>query len=395
MTSTKKTYVRLTLGQKVMICKMAREQPRSRQALREMATRAFDLPRPMSERTLHSILKSHNTLLKVAENNYKRKKFVDPVVEEFDNALLAEFDRMAEQVSTITDYSLVFRAKLFWDEHFSTYPAEKRPGFSKGWVYRFRKRHGIRCIRKQGEAASVKPSSIVDGRARMRELTEKYELRNINNMDETSFFYHADAPRTLSRRATVSGHKADKTRLTMAVTTNADGSDKLPLLFIGRAAKPRAFKNHNVANEFDADYTNSKKAWMNTSLFQSWLLQLDLRMILEQRYVLLLVDNVSSHVTPSVPLRNVKLEFLPKNTTSVLQPLDQGIIACIKSRFTRIKIEDSVNRYIAGLPQEDISILTAIDWAAQAWKAVSQDTISNCWKHSGITTSMSMSRILN
>ncbi|KAE8893665.1 hypothetical protein PF005_g28333 [Phytophthora fragariae] len=80
MTSTKKTYVRLTLGQKVMICKMAREQPRSRQALREMATRAFDLPRPMSERTLHSILKSHNTLLKVAENNYKRKKVVDPVV---------------------------------------------------------------------------------------------------------------------------------------------------------------------------------------------------------------------------------------------------------------------------------------------------------------------------
>ncbi|KAE8894943.1 hypothetical protein PF010_g13859 [Phytophthora fragariae] len=41
----------------------------------------------------------------------------------------------------------------------------------------------------------------------MRELTDKYVLRSIYNMDETSFFSHADAPRTLSRKATLSGHK--------------------------------------------------------------------------------------------------------------------------------------------------------------------------------------------
>lgn len=59
MASTKKIYVRFTLGQKVTICKMAREKSHSRQALREMATRAFDLPRPISERDLHNILKSN------------------------------------------------------------------------------------------------------------------------------------------------------------------------------------------------------------------------------------------------------------------------------------------------------------------------------------------------
>lgn len=260
MVSTKKTYVRLTLGQKVMLCKMAHEQPRSRHALLEWATRAFDLPNSMSESTLRNILKSTSTLLKVPEANYKNKKFASAVVEEFDKALLAEFDRMAEQVSTITDYSLIFRAKLFWVERFSALPVSRRPGFSKGWMYRFRKRHGIRCLRKQGEAASVKPCSIVDGRVSMRVLTDQYELHNIYNMDETSFYYHADAPRTLSRKSTVAGYKADKTRLTMAVATNADGSDKLPLLFIGRAANPRAFKGHNVASEFGADYTNRKKS---------------------------------------------------------------------------------------------------------------------------------------
>ncbi|GMF37314.1 unnamed protein product [Phytophthora fragariaefolia] len=107
-------------------------------------------------------------------------------------------------------------------------------------------------------------------------------------MDETSFFYRADSPRTLSRKSAVAGIKADKTRVTMAVATNADGSDKLPLLFIGKAAQPRAFAGHNVTNELGVEYTSSSKAWMNTEIFQTWLRELDLRMILERRRILLL-----------------------------------------------------------------------------------------------------------
>ncbi|EGZ08704.1 hypothetical protein PHYSODRAFT_318663 [Phytophthora sojae] len=221
----------------------------------------------------------------------------------------------------------------------------QRPGFSKGWAYRFRKRHDIRCIRKQGEAASVKPSSVDGGRAKMREITDRYELPDIYNLDETSFFYHADAPRTLSRKKMVAGYKADKTQLTMVVATNADGSDKQSLLFIGKMAQPRA----------------SKKAWMNTHIFHDWLRELDMCMLLAGRRILLLVDNVSSHTRPSIPLFNVRLEFLPKNTTSVLQPLDQGIITCTKSKFMRIKVEDSVDKCIAGKPQVKISILMAVE----------------------------------
>ncbi|OWZ08862.1 Tigger transposable element derived 4 [Phytophthora megakarya] len=120
---------------------------------------------------------------------------------------------------------------------------------------------------------------------------------------------------------------------------------------------------------------------MNGGIFKDWL---DLRMGLEKRRILLLAHNVSSHMRPPVALWNVRLEFLPKNTTSMLQPLDQGIIVCVKRSFTRIKIEDSVDRYVAGHPQQIISIRTAEDWASRAWNDVTPTIIGNCWVHSGI-----------
>jgi DDE superfamily endonuclease len=44
-----------------------------------------------------------------------------------------------------------------------------------------------------------------------------------------------------------SGMKGNKKHLTYAFTTNADGSEKLPPLIIGKAAKPRAFQKKSGA----------------------------------------------------------------------------------------------------------------------------------------------------
>uniref|UniRef100_A0A1A9VD98 HTH CENPB-type domain-containing protein n=1 Tax=Glossina austeni TaxID=7395 RepID=A0A1A9VD98_GLOAU len=45
-------------------------------------------------------------------------------------------------------------------------------------------------------------------------------------------------------------------------------------------------------------------------------------------------DNGSSHST-DLCHRNIQLEFLPSNTTSLLQPLDQEIIATFKAYYIR------------------------------------------------------------
>ena len=50
--------------------------------------------------------------------------------------------------------------------------------------------------------------------------------------------------------------------------------------------------------------------------------------------VLLFLDNCTSHIMDN-ELSNVKLIFFPSNTTSVLQPLDQGIITNFKSFYRK------------------------------------------------------------
>ena len=51
----------------------------------------------------------------------------------------------------------------------------------------------------------------------------------------------------------------------------------------------------------------------------------------KKRKVLLFIDNAPSHTESE--LSNIRLVFLPANTTTITQPLDQGIIKNFKVFF--------------------------------------------------------------
>ncbi|GFY07396.1 tigger transposable element-derived protein 1 [Trichonephila clavipes] len=72
------------------------------------------------------------------------------------------------------------------------------------------------------------------------------------------------------------------------------------------------------------------KAWMTTAIFTEWFhncLVPEVEAYMKEKSldfkVLLIVDNAASH--PQLEHPNVQLIFLPPNTTSLIQPLDQGI----------------------------------------------------------------------
>ena len=46
----------------------------------------------------------------------------------------------------------------------------------------------------------------------------------------------------------LSGKKLQKERITISLTTNADGSTKLPPFIIHKYARPRAFTRRNISN---------------------------------------------------------------------------------------------------------------------------------------------------
>jgi len=74
---------------------------------------------------------------------------------------------------------------------------------------------------------------------------------------------------------------------------------------------------------------------LEQSIFQSWIKRVNELMRKESRNILLLMDNASSHqLEESETLSNVRLHFLPPNTTAHLQRIDQGIIHSFKSSLT-------------------------------------------------------------
>lgn len=113
-------------------------------------------------------------------------------------------------------------------------------------------------------------------------------------------------------------------------------------------------------------------------------------------HIALITDNCPTHPLPEQsPLNytgplppvitNVALIFLPPNTTSKLQPLDQGIIASFKAAYRRNYADYMVkyfNLHKKAPPKLDI--LSAIYLTADAWESIPASTIINCWKKSGI-----------
>ena len=82
--------------------------------------------------------------------------------------------------------------------------------------------------------------------------------------------------------------------------------------------------------------------------------------------------------------------FVPANTTSVLQPLDLGIIKNFKEWYRKplfqyilAKIEECSS---TSEVTKSLTILHAIRWVAKGWKQVGSDTIKKCFRKAGILT---------
>jgi hypothetical protein len=194
----------------------------------------------------------------------------------------------------------------------------------------------------------------------------------------------------------MSGVKGIKKRITYALTTNADGSEKLPPFIIGKAKSPHAF-NKKTSTQLGFLYRNNAKAWMTTVLYCEWLRNVDKDMRKAGRQILLLQDNFSGHVPPS-DLTNIRVENFSPNLTAHVQPMDAGIIRCFKAHYRRFFMQRALDRYDSDIPPAmiyDINQLEAMHIADLAWREVSAQTVANCWIKSGILpTSVTVAAIL-
>jgi len=84
--------------------------------------------------------------------------------------------------------------------------------------------------------------------------------------------------------------------------------------------------------------------------------------------------------------------FLPANTTSLIQPCDQGIIRTFKAHYRReiragivAELDDIRDQSEAGAVAKKISFLNTLRLVAMLWKRVSEKTIENCFRKGGFS----------
>ena len=97
-------------------------------------------------------------------------------------------------------------------------------------------------LRRFGESGSVDVEALEECLTEIRAQLDQYNATDIYNMDETGLFYRLQADSSLSTHQ-LEGQKQSKERMTMTICSNADGSDKFPLWFIGKFLNPRCFEN--------------------------------------------------------------------------------------------------------------------------------------------------------
>lgn len=267
------------------------------------------------------------------------------------------------------------------------------------WCRNFLKRQNLRSKMLHGEAGSVNPELVKEGMEKIRDACKKYPPSMIFNVDETGILWKLMPKRTYlstkENRKTARGTKGMKfkDRLSAFMCANADGTAKVDMAIIGKAANPRCFRLRKCPLKYFAQ----ANAWSDTATFLKWWKEVFLPFIRRWTHlpVLLLMDGCSSHDDLVDDKGQVTVMTYPPNCTSVHQPMDMGIIYATKLIYRRellsVKVstmgvaetlraqakERKMARGVAGLAEgHHPHVLDAADLLKRAWDQVTQKTIA-------------------
>jgi hypothetical protein len=317
----------------------------------------------------------------------ERKSLKRPTGDNLDQATYTWFKAQRAYGAEVNSYMLKVKALEF--NRILDGPATFKA--TNGWLEKFLLRHAIRMKKISGERGTADEGSALEYCSKTIPQIledEQITLSQLYNADETGLVYRKTAQKSyiLPTEQNPSGRKQPKERVTLLVGCNAEGTDKLPLIMIGKSAKPRCFNKVNPSS-IPLTYLNQRKAWMDATLFKKIFLEHYVphikkflrRNMLPQRAVIL-VDNATSH--DELEKDGIKVIFLPPNTTSLIQPMDQGPIAAVKKRYISFFMLAAMNR------DDGVDLNTFLKkWnllqtsvaIGNAWSQITEETLKNSW----------------
>ena len=116
-------------------------------------------------------------------------------------------------------------------------------------------------------------------------------------------------------------------------------------------------------------YYADKTSWMRSNIFVNVLEKFSLS-VARRKNMLLIVDNFLAYkITEncikkltysggfcSYQFQNLIFLFLPPNITSMIRPLDQGVIAVFKAHYRRHHIQYMVDQLKSGASKKDVKV---------------------------------------
>lgn len=345
-------------------------------------SQVFGIGRP----TVYDIVKNREKIenfMKSVEDESKRKTLKMSEHPHVEKALYSWFKQQRNRHAPISGDVLKEKAKFFYREII------KKDDFraSDGWLENFKKRHGIRFIQMSGEKLSADETEIANFIKSLSTKISELGLtpEQVYNADETGLNWRQLPTKTFVTRdeKKVSGRKLLKERITLMVCSNGAGSHKLKLLVVGKSKNPRAFKNTKIEN-LPVVYMNQSRAWVTREICIDWFknnfvkeVKQHLRAKKLPLKALLLLDNAPGHPdSDDLKVKTIdgyiEVMYLPKNTTALIQPMDQNVIKTLKAHFKKRLLMDIISQ-----PDADITVLLkqfnikdAILNATFAWQKV-------------------------
>lgn len=384
--SEKRKHVTLSIVQKIEIVRKLEDGATINYIAKEYG---------IGSRTVYDLKKNKKKLLDFFANSdsgakiASRKTLRAAKVDHLDKVIYEWFKQRRNEGAPITGPILREKAKEFHKELNIGEPCQ----FSSGWLTRFKQRHGIRYLKACGEKLSADVEAAEEFVEKFSNMVHEEGLspEQIYNMDETGLFWRCLPRQTLvaADESTPSGTKNGRERVTVVICSNAAGTHKCKPLLIGKSLRPRPLKNLPLP----VIYKGNKSAWITKELTSEWF---NNYFVPEARNhclkvglppkckIVLMLDNCAAH-PELLEKDNVVALFMPPNTTSLIQPMDQGVIHSFKchykGEFLRRFINMNPSSETIEVCRKSFTIKDCVFVLADAWNSVSRDTLVKAWRN--------------
>ena len=210
-------------------------------------------------------------------------------------------------------------------------------------------------------------------------IKKEYEPSSILNLDETYFLVSNPGLKSVTRVGTESVpfyiDNDPKLGMTILCTITKD-CHKLPLLYIAKGKTKTCEKQYGEFIKENCYITHSPSGWTNIGIMKEYLYLIS--ELFNHQPLALLLDQYGAHRNDEVKqLANeleIELVFIPKGTTSWLQPLDRKIFGQMKSTARSLWMSEHITKE----DKKDTKVTGAV-LAFKSWETISEESIRSAF----------------